>query len=139
MMPLKGGSGAPLTFVSTSSYNSASGIFPSSSPSPGTVSPSGQVHSKAVHHCCVPLCTGDSRYDKTLRFHRMPSDKNARKVWIAKIRRDPGKLFQVSRAHYIQDEVKFIIFSPIMQECVQDIFFQRNTSEKLPNAICYIK
>jgi hypothetical protein len=48
-------------------------------------------------HCCVPLCTNDSRYDpkKELSFHRIPVDKSLRKQWLIKIRRDVGPKFQV--------------------------------------------
>ena len=52
----------------------------------------------AAYHCCVPLCTNDSRYDaaKTLTFHRIPKHEVVRKTWIARIRRDVGPHFKVS-------------------------------------------
>ena len=47
-------------------------------------------------HCCVPLCTSDSRYDASLHFHRIPSSLELRKQWILRIRRDEGPFFKVS-------------------------------------------
>ena len=41
-------------------------------------------------HCCVPLCTSDSRYNPELNFHHIPKDEELRKQWIIKIRRDEG-------------------------------------------------
>ena len=51
----------------------------------------------AAYHCCVPLCTNDSRYDegKQLSFYRFPCDNKLRKEWIAKIRPDVGQNFLV--------------------------------------------
>ena len=48
-------------------------------------------------HCCVPECTSDKRYDpeNKLSFHIFPKDKTIKQKWIHKIRRDPGKHFQV--------------------------------------------
>lgn len=53
---------------------------------------------QSSYHCCVPLCNGDSRYDKTLKFHRIPGrqkDSQLRKDWLVKIRRDEGPHFKV--------------------------------------------
>ena len=53
---------------------------------------------KSCYHCCVPKCNGDSRYDSSLRFHRIPSktkDAKLRAAWLVKIRRDEGPNFQV--------------------------------------------
>ncbi|EDO32204.1 predicted protein [Nematostella vectensis] len=50
-------------------------------------------------HCCVPRCTGDSRYNTELTFHRIPSrpsDEEIRKKWLVKIRRDEGSSFKIS-------------------------------------------
>ena len=49
-------------------------------------------------HCCVPLCTNDSRYNSALSFHRFPSSLELRKQWIVKIQRDEGECFQVRKA-----------------------------------------
>ena len=52
---------------------------------------------KSCYHCCVPKCNGDSRYDSSLRFHRIPSktkDAKLRAAWLVKIRRDEGPDFQ---------------------------------------------
>ena len=51
---------------------------------------------KANRHCCVPLCTADSRYDSTLNFHKIPQNETMKKQWIIKIRRDEGPMFTVS-------------------------------------------
>ena len=57
-----------------------------------------------AYHCCVPLCTNDSRYDpkKELSFHRFPTDKNLKKLWLIKIRRDIGPKFKVSLIFMLQ-------------------------------------
>ena len=50
-------------------------------------------------HCCVPLCHSNSSFDPSLSFHRFPSgknDKERKKQWLIKIRRDEGPLFKVS-------------------------------------------
>ncbi|XP_029183594.2 THAP domain-containing protein 11-like [Acropora millepora] len=47
-------------------------------------------------HCCVPLCTNDSRYNSALSFHRFPSSLELRRQWIVKIRRDEGECFQIT-------------------------------------------
>lgn len=51
-------------------------------------------------HCCVPLCTSDSRYDSSLHFHQIPKDTALKKKWIINIRRDEGPLFKVSNITY---------------------------------------
>lgn len=38
-------------------------------------------------HCCVPLCTGSSRYNSELSFHRFPKNPELRAQWLHKIRR----------------------------------------------------
>ena len=64
------------------------------------------------YHCCVPLCENDSRYKENLSFHHFPVDENIRKEWIAKIRRDVGEFFQVTKstvvcsAHFKPEEIK---------------------------------
>ncbi|EDO46201.1 predicted protein [Nematostella vectensis] len=50
-------------------------------------------------HCCVSRCTGGSRYNTELTFHRIPSrpsDEEIRKKWLVKIRRDEGPSFKIS-------------------------------------------
>ena len=54
-----------------------------------------QTRKMASYHCCVPNCTNDSRYDKSLSFHSIPNDPNRKKMWLIKIRRDEGPLFKV--------------------------------------------
>ena len=39
------------------------------------------------------LCTSDSRFESTLRFHKIPDDPSRKKEWIIKIR-DQGGIFQ---------------------------------------------
>lgn len=51
---------------------------------------------KTSRHCCVPLCTSDSRYEPELHFHHIPKNEDLKKQWIIKIRRDEGPLFKVS-------------------------------------------
>ncbi|XP_078585178.1 uncharacterized protein LOC144867211 [Branchiostoma floridae x Branchiostoma japonicum] len=60
----------------------------------------------AAYHCCVPSCVSDSRYDigKKLTFHRIPHDKQQRREWIVKIRRDVGKNFKISSATRVCSE-----------------------------------
>ncbi|CAE1159863.1 unnamed protein product [Acanthosepion pharaonis] len=52
-----------------------------------------------AHHCCVPLCKNDARYDreKLLSFHSFPKDEKLRKEWTVKIRRDEGPLFRIRK------------------------------------------
>ena len=42
--------------------------------------------SKAAVHCCVPLCTSDSRYNPELHFHHIPKNPELKRQWIIKIR-----------------------------------------------------
>ena len=66
---------------------------------------------KPHHHCCVPFCVNDSRYDLSLSFHCFPGDPETRKIWIQKIRRDPGKFFSITTyskvcsAHFTKDHI----------------------------------
>ena len=81
------------------------GLSSSSAQSPSRSShPGGDLETaeppkkKACYHCCVPKCNGDSRYDSSLRFHRIPSktkDAKLRAAWLVNIRRDEGPNFQV--------------------------------------------
>ena len=52
--------------------------------------------SKSALHCCVPLCTSDSRYNPELHFHHIPKNPELKGQWIIKIRRDERPLFNVS-------------------------------------------
>eukprot|EP00795_Rhopilema_esculentum_P000283 gene283-9933_t len=49
-------------------------------------------------HCCVPQFVSDARYgpERQLSFHTFPKDKEAKSVWINKIRRDPGCHFKIT-------------------------------------------
>ena len=61
----------------------------------GNKSSGSNKKSHSSQHCCVPLCTSDSRYDPSLHFHQIPFDPEAKKQWIIKIRRNEGPLFKV--------------------------------------------
>jgi len=41
------------------------------------------------------MCNSDGRYDPTIHFHQIPKEKDLKKQWITKIRRDEGPLFRV--------------------------------------------
>ena len=42
-----------------------------------------QKQIKQYHeHCCVPECTGSSKYNGTLSFHSFPSDESLRRVLL---------------------------------------------------------
>jgi hypothetical protein len=56
--------------------------------------------SKPAVHCCVPLCTSDSRYNPELHFHHIPKNPELKRQWIIKIRRDEGPLFYESIFHF---------------------------------------
>ena len=79
--------------------SSSSAQSPScSSHSEGDLETADPPKKKSCYHCCVPKCNGDSRYDSSLRFHRIPSktkDAKLRVAWLVKIRRDEGPNFQV--------------------------------------------
>eukprot|EP00795_Rhopilema_esculentum_P004025 gene4025-20194_t len=57
-------------------------------------------------------CENDSRYQSNLSFHCFPKNEATRKVWIAKIRRDPGRAFSITNhavvcsAHFRLKELK---------------------------------
>ncbi|XP_014781727.1 THAP domain-containing protein 2 isoform X1 [Octopus bimaculoides] len=67
-----------------------------------------------AHHCCVPMCKNDARYDhdKILSFHSFPKDEKLRKEWTSKIKRDEGPLFRIRKhtkvcsAHFRPDDFK---------------------------------
>ena len=40
----------------------------------------------AIITCSVPECYNNSKRDKTLSWYKLPSDKNLRKQWLAKIK-----------------------------------------------------
>ena len=40
------------------------------------------------HHCAVPGCASNSSTSPSLSFHQFPDDKQLRKVWLVRIRRD---------------------------------------------------
>ncbi|XP_013387706.1 uncharacterized protein LOC106156822 [Lingula anatina] len=64
-------------------------------------------------HCCVPLCTNDKRYHPELSFHKFPEDPERRKIWIVRIRRDEGTLFQITpstkvcSSHFLPEDFKW--------------------------------
>lgn len=53
--------------------------------------------SPSSQHCCVPLCTSDSRSasKEPIWFHTFPQKDPLKKVWLVKIRRDEGSGFKV--------------------------------------------
>lgn len=59
-----------------------------------------QTSKIAALHCCVPSCSNDSRYNKYLSFHALPSDAKTRAEWIVKIRRDRTPNFEVGFDHF---------------------------------------
>lgn len=59
-----------------------------------------QTSKMATSHCCVPSCSNDSRYNKYLSFHALPSDAKTRAEWIVKIRRDRTPNFEVGFDHF---------------------------------------
>lgn len=65
----------------------------------------------AAYHCCVPLCTNDSRYDekKQLSFHRFSGENKLRKEWIANISHDIGSHFQVIHTEMIVVHIRYIL------------------------------
>ena len=65
------------------------------------------------HNCCVPLCTksGHRIVDgKRVSFHSIPAKQSIRLQWIHAIRRDPGKVFKITRQtkvcslHFTEDD-----------------------------------
>ncbi|KAK0136627.1 P2X purinoceptor 5 [Merluccius polli] len=60
-------------------------------------------------HCCVPLCTGSSRYNTELSFHRFPKHTGHRTQWLHKIRR-PGFTItphtEVCSRHFTKDQIR---------------------------------
>lgn len=58
---------------------------------------------KSALHCCVPKCTGSSRYNSTLSFHSFPIEPAVRAEWMRRIRRDnfsPTKHSRVCGRHF---------------------------------------
>uniref|UniRef100_A0A671TQT4 THAP domain-containing protein 1 n=1 Tax=Sparus aurata TaxID=8175 RepID=A0A671TQT4_SPAAU len=65
-----------------------------------------RVRASALH-CCVPLCTVSSRYNKEVSFHAFPVDGAVRAEWMQKIRRDdfnPNKNTRVCSRHFKQTD-----------------------------------
>ncbi|XP_041953724.1 uncharacterized protein LOC121713279 [Alosa sapidissima] len=63
-----------------------------------------RVRASALH-CCVPLCTVSSRYNREVSFHVFPVDAAVRAEWMQKIRRDdfnPTKNTRVCSRHFKQ-------------------------------------
>uniref|UniRef100_A0A8C6SRS5 THAP domain-containing protein 1 n=1 Tax=Neogobius melanostomus TaxID=47308 RepID=A0A8C6SRS5_9GOBI len=60
-------------------------------------------------HCCVQLCTGSSRYNSELSFHRFPKHKSIRAQWLHKIRRTAFSITQhtkVCSRHFTNDLIR---------------------------------
>ena len=55
-----------------------------------------QTFKMAATHCCLPLCTNDSKYNKEVSFHAFPKEAKRRAEWIVRTQRDPGQNFEVS-------------------------------------------
>ena len=53
--------------------------------------------------CSVPECYNNSKRDKTLSWYKLPSDKNLRKQWLAKISRKDFKpnSHRICSAHFV--------------------------------------
>ena len=75
-----------------------------------------KIKSKSSQHCCVPLCTSDSRYNPKLHFHHIPKNPDLRKQWIIKIRRDEGEHFNVSIISYPKSRQCFIIYFNVLSQ-----------------------
>ena len=61
-----------------------------------------------VRHCCVPLCTCSSKYNKIVSFHSFPVDAAVRAEWKQKIRRDdfmPTKHTRVCSRHFKKTDI----------------------------------
>ena len=55
--------------------------------------------SRSNIHCCVPLCNQKGTIGpngEKVGFFSFPKDASLKKVWLAKIRRDPGKNFNLN-------------------------------------------
>lgn len=53
-------------------------------------------------HCCVPKCNNNrSKVQSNITFHQFPKDKDLRRQWIIKIKRDVGRSFKVNGLLYI--------------------------------------
>lgn len=71
--------------------------------------------SRSNIHCCVPLCTQRGTLGpnwEKVGFFSFPKDELLKKVWLTKIRRDPGKDFnlndntKVCSVHFEPGEIK---------------------------------
>ena len=52
------------------------------------------------HHCCVPMCSKNSKRNPNVSFHKFPlpeKDRELHKRWLDEIRRDEGKDFTVNK------------------------------------------
>lgn len=63
---------------------------------------------KIMVHCCVPDCTNYSSKssDKGISYHRIPKNKDLRKAWIARVRREnlpPAENCYVCSEHFTED------------------------------------
>ncbi|XP_055034355.1 uncharacterized protein [Paramisgurnus dabryanus] len=59
-------------------------------------------------HCCVPLCTVSSNYNKVISFHAFPVDAAVRAKWMQNIRRDdfnPTQNTRVCSRHFKQTDL----------------------------------
>ncbi|KAK5924926.1 hypothetical protein CgunFtcFv8_017498 [Champsocephalus gunnari] len=58
---------------------------------------------KSALHCCVPLCTNSSRYNREISFHSFPIEAEVKAQWLIKVRRDnfsPTKNTRVCSRHF---------------------------------------
>ena len=54
--------------------------------------------SRSSIYCCVPLCTQKGTtgpHGEKVGFFSFPKEASLKKVWLAKIRRDPGKKISI--------------------------------------------
>nr|XP_058945630.1 uncharacterized protein LOC131773704 [Pocillopora verrucosa] len=50
-------------------------------------------------HCCVPKCNNNrSKVQSNITFHQFPKDKDLRRQWIIKIKRDVGRSFKITNS-----------------------------------------
>ena len=71
-------------------------------------------------HCCVPACTNHSSITKGISYHKIPKDKQLRKSWISRLRRD--NLPPVDNCYVCSDHFE--------KECFESDLIEELTGEK---------
>ncbi|XP_028676528.1 zinc finger protein 879-like [Erpetoichthys calabaricus] len=68
-----------------------------------------RAEGSTAEHCCVPLCSASSKYNKVLSFHTFPSDAETRSKWIVAIRRENftvGRHTRVCSRHFKKEDLR---------------------------------